>query len=58
MIDPVLVTEAIPDGRSVFARAEPMLEAVRALVPSAQLAWGADGLRAGLLRLRRQPRAS
>jgi NAD(P)H-flavin reductase len=42
VIDPVLVTEAMPLGRDVFACGpEPMLEAVRALVPEAQLAWEA-----------------
>lgn len=42
VIDPVLVTEAMPAGRDVLACGpEPMLEAVRALVPSAQLAWEA-----------------
>jgi NAD(P)H-flavin reductase len=42
VIDPVLVTDAIPAGRDVLACGpEPMLEAVRALHPSAQLAWEA-----------------
>jgi NAD(P)H-flavin reductase len=42
VIDPVLVTEALPDGRDVLACGpEPMLEAVRALHPDAQLAWEA-----------------
>jgi NAD(P)H-flavin reductase len=42
VIDPVLVTEAIPPDRDVLACGpEPMLEAVRALVPGAQLAWDA-----------------
>jgi dihydroorotate dehydrogenase electron transfer subunit len=42
VIDPVLVTEAIPEGRDVLACGpEPMLEAVRAIAPSAQLAWEA-----------------
>jgi NAD(P)H-flavin reductase len=42
VIDPVLVTDALPSGRSVLACGpEPMLEAVRALVPDAQLAWEA-----------------
>ena len=42
VIDPVLVTEAMPAGRDVLACGpEPMLEAVRALVPGAQLAWEA-----------------
>ena len=42
VIDPVLVTEVMPTDRDVLACGpEPMLEAVRALVPSAQLAWEA-----------------
>jgi dihydroorotate dehydrogenase electron transfer subunit len=42
VIDPVLVTEAMPAGRDVLACGpEPMLEAVRALAPDAQLAWEA-----------------
>ena len=42
VIDPVLVTDAMPDGRDVLACGpEPMLEAVRALAPDAQLAWEA-----------------
>ena len=42
VIDPVLVTESIPDGRDVLACGpEPMLEAVRAIAPAAQLAWEA-----------------
>ncbi len=42
VIDPVLVTDALPEGRDVLACGpEPMLEAVRALVPDAQLAWEA-----------------
>ena len=42
VIDPVLVTDAMPPGRDVLACGpEPMLEAVRALVPDAQLAWEA-----------------
>ena len=42
VIDPVLVTEAMPSGRDVLACGpEPMLEAVRALAPDAQLAWEA-----------------
>jgi NAD(P)H-flavin reductase len=42
VIDPVLVTEAMPRDRDVFACGpEPMLEAVRALAPDAQLAWEA-----------------
>ena len=42
VIDPTLVTEVMPLDRDVFACGpEPMLEAVRALVPDAQLAWEA-----------------
>jgi NAD(P)H-flavin reductase len=42
VIDPVLVTEAMPGGRDVLACGpEPMLEAVRAIAPDAQLAWEA-----------------
>ena len=42
VIDPVLVTDAMPRDRSVLACGpEPMLEAVRALCPDAQLAWEA-----------------
>ena len=42
VIDPVFVTDAMPAGRDVLACGpEPMLEAVRALAPSAQLAWEA-----------------
>ena len=42
VIDPVLVTDALPRGRDVLACGpEPMLEAVRALAPDAQLAWEA-----------------
>jgi NAD(P)H-flavin reductase len=42
VIDPVLVTEVLPEGRDVLACGpEPMLEAVRALRPDAQLAWEA-----------------
>jgi dihydroorotate dehydrogenase electron transfer subunit len=42
VIDPVLVTEALPEGRDILACGpEPMLEAVRALRPDAQLAWEA-----------------
>jgi NAD(P)H-flavin reductase len=42
VIDPVLVTDVLPAGRDVFACGpEPMLEAVRALAPDAQLAWEA-----------------
>ena len=42
VIDPTLVTDVMPLGRDVLACGpEPMLEAVRALVPDAQLAWEA-----------------
>jgi NAD(P)H-flavin reductase len=42
VIDPVLVTDAMPTGRNVLACGpEPMLEAVRAIAPDAQLAWEA-----------------
>jgi dihydroorotate dehydrogenase electron transfer subunit len=42
VVEPKLVTEAIPRGRDVLACGpEPMLEAVRALEPAAQLAWEA-----------------
>jgi NAD(P)H-flavin reductase len=42
VIDPVLVTDVLASDRDVFACGpEPMLEAVRALVPDAQLAWEA-----------------
>ena len=42
VIDPVLVTEALPAGRDVLACGpEPMLETVRALQAHAQLAWEA-----------------
>ena len=42
VIDPVLVTDALPRDRAVLACGpEPMLEAVRALCPDAQLAWEA-----------------
>jgi len=41
-VDPVFVTRLIPDGMDVLACGpEPMLHAVRALTPSAQLAWEA-----------------
>ena len=41
-VDPTLVTELVPDGYDVLACGpEPMLEAVRAVAPSAQLAWEA-----------------
>ena len=42
VIDPVLVTDALLTGRDVLACGpEPMLEAVRAVAPDAQLAWEA-----------------
>src|SRR5207247_11411801 len=42
VIDPVLVTDAISTDRDVLAcGSEPMLEAIRSLVPHAQLAWEA-----------------
>ena len=42
VVDPVLVTDVLPDGHDVLACGpEPMLEAVRARVPEAQLAWEA-----------------
>jgi NAD(P)H-flavin reductase len=42
VIDPVFVTEAIPEGRDILACGpEPMLEAIRGLAPEAQLAWEA-----------------
>jgi dihydroorotate dehydrogenase electron transfer subunit len=42
VVEPTLVTEALPSGRDVMACGpEPMLEAVRELAPAAQLAWEA-----------------
>jgi dihydroorotate dehydrogenase electron transfer subunit len=42
VIDPVLVTDVLPPDRDVLACGpEPMLEALRALRPAAQLAWEA-----------------
>jgi dihydroorotate dehydrogenase electron transfer subunit len=42
VVDPVFVTEVMPLGRDVLACGpEPMLAAVRALAPDAQLAWEA-----------------
>jgi NAD(P)H-flavin reductase len=42
VVDPVLVTDVLPEGYDVLACGpEPMLEALRALVPGAQLAWEA-----------------
>jgi dihydroorotate dehydrogenase electron transfer subunit len=42
VVDPVLVTDVLPAGRDVLACGpEPMLAAVRALAPAAQLAWEA-----------------
>jgi NAD(P)H-flavin reductase len=41
-VDPILVTQLIPDGMEVLACGpQPMLEAVRAVAPTAQLAWEA-----------------
>jgi NAD(P)H-flavin reductase len=41
-VEPTLVTQLIPDGMDVLACGpEPMLEAVRAALPDAQLAWEA-----------------
>jgi len=41
-VEPTLVTELIPAGMDVFACGpEPMLQALRALAPGAQLAWEA-----------------
>jgi NAD(P)H-flavin reductase len=41
-VEPTLVTQLIPAGMNVLACGpEPMLRAVRALAPSAQLAWEA-----------------
>ena len=40
VVEPTFVTEVIPDGHDVLACGpEPMLEAVRALAPRAQIAW-------------------
>ena len=42
VIDPVLVTDVLPEGYDVLACGpEPMLQAVAALCPTAQLAWEA-----------------
>jgi dihydroorotate dehydrogenase electron transfer subunit len=42
VIDPVLVTDVLPTDRDVLACGpEPMLEAIRTKVPTAQLAWEA-----------------
>jgi dihydroorotate dehydrogenase electron transfer subunit len=42
VVEPTVVTEVMPDGFNVLACGpEPMLEAVRALAPDAQLAWEA-----------------
>jgi NAD(P)H-flavin reductase len=42
VIDPVLVTDVLPADRDILACGpEPMLEAVRAVAPDAQLAWEA-----------------
>jgi NAD(P)H-flavin reductase len=42
VIDPVFVTDAIPSGHDILACGpEPMLDALRVIAPSAQLAWEA-----------------
>jgi len=42
VVDPVFVTDVLPEGRSVLACGpEPMLEALRVMRPEAQLAWEA-----------------
>ena len=42
VVDPVFVTDVLPEGRSILACGpEPMLEALRAMRPEAQLAWEA-----------------
>jgi dihydroorotate dehydrogenase electron transfer subunit len=42
VVEPTLVTAALPEGKDVLACGpEPMLDAVRALAPGAQLAWEA-----------------
>jgi NAD(P)H-flavin reductase len=42
VLEPAYVTEALPSGHDILACGpEPMLEAVRALAPAAQLAWEA-----------------
>ena len=42
VVEPTFVTELLPEGHDVLACGpEPMLEAVRELVPDAQLAWEA-----------------
>jgi NAD(P)H-flavin reductase len=42
VVEPTLVTELLPEGHDVLACGpEPMLEAVREIVPDAQLAWEA-----------------
>ena len=42
VVEPTLVTDVLPDGYDVLACGpEPMLEAVRTLAPTAQLAWEA-----------------
>jgi len=42
VLEPVFVTEAMPEGHDVLACGpEPMLEAVRRIAPAAQLAWEA-----------------
>jgi dihydroorotate dehydrogenase electron transfer subunit len=42
VVEPTLVTDVLPEGRDILACGpEPMLEALRALAPAAQLAWEA-----------------
>jgi dihydroorotate dehydrogenase electron transfer subunit len=42
VVEPTLVTDALPDGHDILACGpEPMLEALAALAPGAQLAWEA-----------------
>ena len=42
VIDPVLVTDALPDGHDILACGpEPMLRAIERIAPDAQLAWEA-----------------
>jgi dihydroorotate dehydrogenase electron transfer subunit len=42
VVEPTLVTDVLPDGRDILACGpEPMLEALRAIAPGAQLAWEA-----------------
>ena len=57
-LEPTLVTELLPDdpGDVLACGPEPMLEALRALIPGAQLAWEAPMRLWSLLRLRRGDR--